>query len=144
MAPEDRSYSELIAAAVSAQANAYAPYSGIRVGAAVLTADGRIVTGANVENSAYGDTICAERAALLRAYAMGLRDIEAVAVTASGAGLDPSAVVSPCGSCRQMLYEASEVAGRDIAVVMVSPDGGNVTVMPISELLPLPFSAKRH
>jgi len=87
---------DLLELAREAAGGAYAPYSGFHVGAAVLARDGRVVTGANVENSSYGLTLCAERAALGRAVAEGIRpgDIEAVAVTAS-----------PCGGCRQWLLE---------------------------------------
>jgi cytidine deaminase len=87
---------DLLELAREAAGGAYAPYSGFRVGAAVLARDGRVVTGANVENSSYGLTLCAERAALGRAVAEGIRpgDVEAVAVTAS-----------PCGACRQWLLE---------------------------------------
>jgi cytidine deaminase len=87
---------DLLELAREAASGAYAPYSGFHVGAAVLARDGRVVTGANVENSSYGLTLCAERAALGRAVAEGIRpgDIEAVAVTAS-----------PCGGCRQWLLE---------------------------------------
>jgi cytidine deaminase len=87
---------DLLELAREAAGGAYAPYSGFRVGAAVLARDGRLVTGANVENSSYGLTLCAERAALGRAVAEGIRpgDVEAVAVTAS-----------PCGGCRQWLLE---------------------------------------
>jgi cytidine deaminase len=87
---------ELLEQARDAAGGAYAPYSGFHVGAAALARDGRVVTGANVENASYGLTICAERAALARAVAEGIRpgDVEAVAVTAS-----------PCGGCRQWLLE---------------------------------------
>jgi cytidine deaminase len=87
---------DLLELAREAAGGAYAPYSGFRVGAAVLARDGRVVTGANVENSSYGLTLCAERAALGRAVAEGIRpgDVAAVAVTAS-----------PCGACRQWLLE---------------------------------------
>jgi cytidine deaminase len=87
---------ELLEQARDAAGGAYAPYSGFQVGAAALARDGRVVTGANVENASYGLTLCAERAALARAVAEGIRpgDVEAVAVTAS-----------PCGGCRQWLLE---------------------------------------
>jgi cytidine deaminase len=87
---------ELLEHARDAAGGAYAPYSGFHVGAAVRARDGRVVTGANVENASYGLTVCAERAALARAVAEGIRpgDVEAIAVTAS-----------PCGGCRQWLLE---------------------------------------
>ena len=87
---------ELLARADAAAANAYAPYSNYLVGAAVLTRDGRVFAGANVENAAYPLGICAEKSALARAVADGCRsgDIEAIGITAS-----------PCGGCRQWLHE---------------------------------------
>ena len=87
---------ELLEHARRVAGEAYAPYSGLSVGAAALLRDGRVVTGANVENASYGLTLCAERAALARAVAEGARpgDVEAVAVTSS-----------PCGACRQWLAE---------------------------------------
>jgi len=87
---------ELLAEADAVAAHAYAPYSNYLVGAAVLTRDGRIFAGANVENAAYPLGICAERAAIAKAASEGLRpgDLEAIAITAS-----------PCGGCRQWLHE---------------------------------------
>ena len=87
---------ELLEAAQAASANAYAPYSKFHVGAAALVRDGRVITGVNVENAAYPLGVCAERCALSRAAADGVRpgDVEAVAITAS-----------PCGGCRQWLAE---------------------------------------
>jgi len=87
---------ELYERAVEAAANAYAPYSNFHVGAALLLRDGRVVTGANVENASYPLGVCAERAALSRAVAEGVKpgDVEAIGITAS-----------PCGGCRQWLLE---------------------------------------
>jgi cytidine deaminase len=87
---------ELVARAEAAAANAYAPYSGYLVGAAVLTMDGRVFDGVNVENAAYPLGVCAEKTALAAAATAGIRpgDVSAVGVTAS-----------PCGGCRQWLYE---------------------------------------
>ena len=87
---------ELLVLADAAAANAYAPYSNYRVGAAVLARDGRVFVGANVENAAYPLGICAERSAIAKAASEGLKpgDVEAIAITAS-----------PCGGCRQWLHE---------------------------------------
>jgi cytidine deaminase len=87
---------ELLARADAVAERAYAPYSSFLVGAAALTSDGRVIEGVNVENAAYSLGICAERAALARAVAEGVRpgEIEAIAITAS-----------PCGGCRQWLHE---------------------------------------
>lgn len=119
-------------------ATAYAPYSGVRVGAALRTASG-IVTGSNVENAAYGSTICAERMAVGRANAGGERSFEAVAITADGAALPPGQVVSPCGACRQVLYEMARATGVETRVLMGTPATDEVTIASLAELLPLPF-----
>lgn len=91
---------ELLSLAEEARARAYAPYSGYRVGAAVLCADGRVYTGANIENASYGACLCAERAALACAVSDGNREIIRLAVAASGAG-----TCTPCGICRQVIVE---------------------------------------
>src|SRR5262245_36644472 len=93
-------YTALIAQAVAARERAYCPYSSFAVGAAVLTASERIFHGCNVENAAYPATVCAERTALLSAYAAGERDLIALAVVA-----DTPGPVSPCGTCRQVIHE---------------------------------------
>ena len=90
----------LIQAAWEARANAYAPYSQFRVGAALLASDGRIFTGCNVENLSYGLTNCAERVAIQTAAASGVRHFEMIAVVA-----DTDVPVSPCGACRQVMAE---------------------------------------
>lgn len=94
----DEQRNELQNAARSARENAYAPYSNYRVGSAVLTEDGTIITGCNVENASYGATICAERVALTRAVAQGKRRFVAIAVATVDGG-------SPCGICRQVMVE---------------------------------------
>lgn len=102
----------LIAAACAARQNAYVPYSNYAVGAALLTENGRIVTGCNVENSSYGLTICAERTAVVKMISEGERRIRAIVVCTENGG-------SPCGACRQVL---SEFAG-DIPVWLVDAAG---------------------
>lgn len=119
-------------------ATAYSPYSRVRVGAALRTADG-IVTGSNVENAAYGSTICAERMAVGRANAEGKRAFEAVAITADGVGLPAAQVVSPCGACRQVLHEMAHATGSETRVLMGTPSTDEVTIASLAELLPLPF-----
>ena len=92
---------ELYKAAEQAAEGAYAPYSGYRVGAALLTSDANVYTGANVENASYGATICAERTAAVKAVTDGRRAFTAIAVAAPGTG----APAWPCGICRQFLFE---------------------------------------
>jgi cytidine deaminase len=133
----------LIAAARAAAAHAYAPYSGFHVGAALLLDDGEIVTGANVENASYGLTLCAETVAVAKLANMGaLARVRAVAIIGGRPdgnallGTDP---VHPCGRCRQMLNEATEVAGVDMAVHCASGDGNAVAEYRLSQLLPHSF-----
>ena len=92
---------KLFAAARDAAERSYSPYSKFRVGAAILCADGSIVTGANVENRSYGLTICAERSAIVSAISAGRKDFKAIAIATP----DSSYPVSPCGACRQVLSE---------------------------------------
>jgi len=119
--------SALFKAAGRARANAYAPYSGFRVGAAVL-AGGRIFAAANVENSSYPLSVCAERNAVAMAVAAGQRRIDAVAVVGG----------SPCGGCRQVL---AEFARPDTPVVYAAPRGARVTAT-VEALLPDAFGPK--
>ena len=123
---------ELVAAARAARERAYAPYSGYRVGAALLTEDGAVVTGANVENASYGLGICAERAAVAAAVAAGHRRFAAIAVAVSGA--DPA---RPCGACRQVLHEFP--AGPDLEVFCAGEHGEQLLVTTLGELLPQAF-----
>ena len=108
----DAQRKELVAAACEARTLAYAPYSGYKVGAAILLPDGRIITGVNVENASYGLSNCAERTAIFKAVAEGMREILAVAVCTENGG-------SPCGACRQVLVE---FAG-DIPVLLSDAEG---------------------
>ena len=98
-----KTLTRLLAAARAARGQAYAPYSKFRVGAALLTADGKIVTGCNVENASYGLTICAERVAVTKAISDGHRKFQALAIAA------PSPLPTPCGACRQVLAEFGDL-----------------------------------
>jgi cytidine deaminase len=121
----------LIEAAERARANAYAPYSQYQVGAAILTADGRIFAGCNVENATYGLTLCAERSAVAQLIASGARDMVALAVVTRGPDPGP-----PCGLCRQTLSEFA----TDLPIGLALPgDSAPRVVKPLSELFPEPF-----
>ena len=119
---------ELAARAVQARQWAYAPYSGYAVGAALLTASGKIYDGVNVENAAYPDTICAERAAVVKAVSEGEREFAAIAVASDNGG-------TPCGSCRQVLSEF----GLDTLVIVVDAEGQVLKQLPLRDLLPDAF-----
>ena len=119
---------ELIAAAVNVRRWAYAPYSHYSVGAAVLTASGRIYDGVNVENAAYPNSICAERVAVFKAVSQGERQLIAVAVATENGG-------SPCGACRQVLSEFAQ----DMLVLLADGEGNLLGETHLSELLPCAF-----
>lgn len=122
----------LVAAARAARDRAIAPYSGFKVGAALETRSGGVITGCNVENASYGLTVCAERVALLKALSEGERDFVRIVVVA-----DTQSPTPPCGPCRQLLWEYC----GDIPVVMA-----NLTTVTgqhqMKELLPLPFDGR--
>jgi cytidine deaminase len=130
----------LIAAAREAARRAYAPYSRFAVGAALRTVSGEIVTGANMENASYGLSLCAETVALGTANARGLLaqvvEVAVVGGTIGGAGIAP---VRPCGRCRQMLNEAAQLGGRDLAVHCAGLTGTVREAHRLSDLLPLAF-----
>ena len=121
---------ELVARAIAMQEFSYVPYSKFPVGAALLCADGTVFTGCNVENSAYGSTICAERTALLKAVSEGRRS-GWTAIAIAGQGED---YCWPCGACRQMLYEFAP----DLRVLAARRDSAFQTAT-LSQLLPHGF-----
>ena len=123
---------ELIAAARRVRRYARAPYSGFKVGAALETHEGLIVTGCNIENASYGLTMCAERVAIFKALSEGHRRFRRIAIVAAASVLTP-----PCGACRQVLWE---YAG-DLEVLLVSHRGAPGRHR-LAELLPLPFDNK--
>ena len=125
---------ELCAAAVAAMARAYAPYSGYQVGAALLTDDGGLFTGCNVENASYGATNCAERTAVFKAVSEGKRKISCIAI-AGGKG-DELNMAFPCGVCRQVLREFSDPAKLKILVGTSAEDYKEYS---LEELLPNSF-----
>ncbi|MBW6526112.1 cytidine deaminase [Sphingomonas sp. RHCKR7] len=135
---------QLIAAARAAAVHAHAPYSRFAVGAAVLLDDGSVVTGANVENASYGLSLCAETVAIATVSASGrLRRVVAVGVIGgamnSAGRATGDAPVRPCGRCRQVLNEAAQLSGRDLAVHCAGAEGEAVASYRLSELLPDAF-----
>lgn len=122
----------LVQAAREARERAMAPYSRFKVGAALETADGLIITGCNIENASYGLTVCAERVAMFKALSDGHRHFVRIAVVA-----DTVAPTSPCGACRQVLWEF----GRDLEVILANLD--TVTGRhAMKDLLPHPFDGR--
>jgi cytidine deaminase len=124
----DEMRQKLIEAAIDARKWAYAPYSNYQVGAALLTASGRVYDGVNIENAAYPTTICAERVAVFKAVSDGERDFVALAVVTARGG-------SPCGSCRQVLAEF----GLETIVLITDEDGRVLQETNVRDLLPLAF-----
>jgi cytidine deaminase len=121
----------LIKEAKLAREKAYVPYSKFQVGAALLTTDGKIYHGCNIENAAYSMTNCAERTAFFSAYAKGDRQFELLAVVA-----DTEGPVSPCGACRQVI---SELCPKDMKVILTNLKG-DIKELTVAELLPGAFS----
>jgi cytidine deaminase len=128
-------YYQLIDKAHEARAASYSPYSGIAVGAALLTSSGRIYLGANIENASYSPTICAERVAFFKAISAGEREFAAIAVVGAKAGEEPSGNFPPCGVCRQVM---SEFCGPEFMIVLGTRD--KFEMIPFSEMLPHSFT----
>jgi cytidine deaminase len=124
--------SRLLDAARAVRLNAHAPFSGFKVGAALETADGRIITGCNVENATYGLTVCAERVAVFKAISEGHRRFVRIAVVA-----DTTEPTPPCGACRQILWEF----GGDLEVILGNLEAETVRHR-LGALLPFPFDAR--
>ena len=130
--PSRRAIERMIEAAVQAQKRAYCPYSRYPVGAAVLTASGRVFAGCNVENASYGLSMCAERAAVYHSVSGGHDSLAAVAVVGAAA--------KPCGACRQVLFEFSD-KDTDLYLVDLDPATGRRRVLKttVFKLLPMAF-----
>jgi len=125
---------KLLSEAFKAMDNAYAPYSNYHVGACVATKDGKYILGCNIENAAYGPTICGERTAIFATYALGYRkdDIEALAVVSSGKRIGYC-----CGTCRQVL---SELLNEDTPIIF--SNGKQENTLTIKDLLPYSFGSE--
>jgi len=123
-------FQALVQRAAEARQLAYAPYSDFLVGAALLTADGQVFTGCNVENASYGLCICAERTAICKAVSEGHQKFRAIAVAAHP-------LASPCGACRQFIVEF----GKDITVITFDPDDtSQMRIWTSDQLIPESFS----
>ncbi len=132
---DNEKIAEMAAAAQNARQNAYAPYSGFKVGAAVLGGSGKIYTGCNVENASYGLTICAERAAIFKAISEGENVISAVVIFAGEHQLSP-----PCGACLQVISEFSHL-DEPVTIVTRAADGSQ-DIRKLSNYLPMPFTIR--
>jgi cytidine deaminase len=128
----DLDIENLVAHANEARTRAYAPYSNLRIGAAILTVGGQIVSAGNVENASYGATICAERSVVVRAVAEGHREFAAIAIAGD---TDQVHTLASCGVCLQVLAEFD----ADESLVVMFPEGDSVRVSSLSELLPVRF-----
>lgn len=124
-------YESLIAAARQARENAHAKFSNFKVGAALLSASGKIYGGCNVENATYGLTVCAERVAIFKAISEGERKFSAIVVSTDTDSLTP-----PCGACRQLIWEFC----GDVPVIMSNLKGKS-EVLQMSQLFPKPFDS---
>lgn len=130
IAMDEKKISELVRRAVETREMAYAPYSKFKVGAAVLADNGEVYTGVNVENSSYGLTNCAERTAIFTAVTNGMKKIIAIAIAA-----DTEEPVSPCGACRQVIYEFSD---KDTIIILSNLKGDRM-IFGVEEILPYGF-----
>ena len=126
---------ELALAAIEAMKKSYSPYSHFTVGAALLTKEGKIYTGANIENASYTPTVCAERNAIFTAVHQGERNFEAIAIVGGHNG-DIKGVTAPCGVCRQVM---SEFCSPDFKVILVTSNEGDYKETTLSELFPYTF-----
>ena len=129
-----RNAKALLAIAEEARSAAYSPYSGITVGAALLTKDGRIFKGANIENASYTPTVCAERVAFFKAISEGETEFLAIAIAGGEKDSPSKADFPPCGVCRQVM---TEFCGKDFRVIW--GDGEKVTAKTLGEIMPDSF-----
>ena len=130
---------ELVSLAMEAMTHAYVPYSGYKVGAALLTSDGRVYQGCNIENASYTPTVCAERTAFFKAVYDGVREFSAIAVVGGKNG-EISGLFPPCGVCRQVMRE---FCGDDFTVYLGGANG-EIKTLTLSDLLPYSFSASEY
>ena len=125
---------ELVKKALEARKASYSPYSGFAVGAALLTSDGEIFTGANIESASYSPTVCAERVAFFSAVHSGKRDFKAIAIVGGPAAEDVKSFTAPCGVCRQVM---AEFCNADFEIILYN--GKELATYTFQELLPESF-----
>ena len=135
MTENKNTYRSLALAAIEAMKKSYSPYSHFTVGAALLTKEGKIYTGANIENVSYTPTVCAERTAIFTAVHQGERDFEAIAIVGGHEG-KITGVTAPCGVCRQVM---SEFCSPDFKVILVTTPDGDYVEETLGSLLPYTF-----
>ena len=126
---------ELVEIAIKTKTYAYAPYSGFKVGAAVLTKNGNTYTGTNIENVSYGATNCAERTAIFKAISEGERKIDSIAIVS-----DKEDFIFPCGICRQVIAEFSDETTR----IICSNIKGDLKIFSVEELIPNVFKNEEN
>ena len=124
----------LLAIAEEARESSYSPYSGITVGAALMTSEGKIYKGANIENASYTPTVCAERVAFFKAISEGESDFIAIAIAGGEAGKPSKADFPPCGVCRQVM---AEFCGKDFHVIWGNKE--KTTAKTLGEIMPYSF-----
>lgn len=130
---------ELICQAHEARRRAYTPYSGFKVGAALLTRSGKVYRGCNIENAAFGPTNCAERTAFFKAVSEGEREFEAIAIVGGKDGDSAQQMCAPCGVCRQVMMEFCNP--KEFRIILEDGKDGFKAFM-LEELLPLGFGPK--
>ncbi|MBQ1849789.1 MAG: cytidine deaminase [Lachnospiraceae bacterium] len=129
---------KLIKQAMGARMKAYAPYSNYQVGAALLSAQGRVYPGCNQENASYGATVCAERVAFFRAVQEGERAFRAIVIVGGKAGEEPDSYAYPCGICRQVMKEFC----KDDFLIIVAKNTKEYEISTLAELLPHGFGGE--
>ena len=124
-------YAELLQIANKVKTNSYSPYSKFRVGAVLVSEEGNLYSGVNVENSSYGLTNCAERSAIFKAVTEGERKFKTIVIAS-----DAEDFITPCGACRQVMME---ICGKDLDVVLSNSDN-EIRILKMEDLLPLSFN----
>ena len=128
-------YGKLLKEAKKARMNAYAPYSGFTVGAALVTKDGKVFRGCNIESSVMAPSLCAERVALAKALSEGEKEFTAIAIVGAPVKEEPKDPCYPCGVCRQVLSEHVKIDSFEVIV----EENGKAEVTTLSDLLPKAF-----